>query len=55
MLDNSEAITSQQFKLLQFESLNQLVVHKALNVHSQTELPNQPFPTLSLSVLEVLD
>ena len=52
MSENSKTITSPQFRLLQFESLNHLKGHKALTVHSQIELTDQPFVTLSLSLLE---
>ena len=47
MSENSEAITSPQF-----ESLNHLKGNKVFTAHSQIELTEQPFVTLSLSLLE---
>ena len=52
MSENSETITSPYFRLLQYEYLNHLKGHKALIVHSQMELTDQPFVTQSLSLLE---
>jgi len=50
MSENSEGITSPHLRLLQFDSLNHRKGHKT--VHSQIELTDQPFVTLSLSLLE---